>query len=142
MRALLDINVLVALLDGGHIHHDVTSQWLERRIDQGWASTPLTQAGCLRILSVPTYPRAQPLVAVVARLREATRTPFHQFWPDDVPLLDDPLVDAAALLSSRQVMDACLLAQAVRHEGVLVTLDRGVDLRLVRGAEPRHLAVI
>jgi predicted nucleic acid-binding protein len=29
MRALLDVNVLIALLDAGHIHHRRASEWLE-----------------------------------------------------------------------------------------------------------------
>lgn len=28
MRALLDVNVLIALLDAGHIHHRLASAWL------------------------------------------------------------------------------------------------------------------
>lgn len=142
MRALLDVNVLVALLDAGHIHHATASDWLGTRIASGWASSPLTQIGCLRLLSLPTYPRAQPLAAVAARLREATHTPHHEFWSDEPSVLDESIIESQWLLSSRQVSDACLLALAVRREGVFVTFDRGVDLRLVRGAEPRHLAMI
>jgi predicted nucleic acid-binding protein len=55
MRALLDVNVLIALLDAGHVHHDAASSWLAAHIDQGWASCPLTQNGCLRILSADAY---------------------------------------------------------------------------------------
>ncbi len=79
---------------------------------------------------------------MAARLREATRTPHHEFWSDEPSVLDESVIDTRWLLSSRQVSDACLLALAVRREGVFVTFDRGVDLRLVRGAEPRHLALI
>lgn len=142
MRALLDVNVLVALLDAGHVHHASATDWLARHIDEGWASCPLTQTGCLRVLSLPTYPRAQPLQAVAARLREATRTPFHEFWPDELSALDTAAFDPEVFFSSRQVTDAYLLALAVRREGRLVTLDRSVDLRLARGAEARHLTVI
>jgi predicted nucleic acid-binding protein len=45
-------------------------------------------------------------------------------------------------LSSRQITDAYLLALAVQRDGTFATLDRNLDLRLVRGAEPRHLTVI
>ncbi len=38
MRALLDVNVLIALLDGSHVHHVRASQWLAREIERGWAS--------------------------------------------------------------------------------------------------------
>jgi predicted nucleic acid-binding protein len=43
MRALLDVNVLIALLDATHIHHASARAWLEANIEQGWASCPLTQ---------------------------------------------------------------------------------------------------
>jgi len=58
MRALLDVNVLVALLDSGHVHHGAASTWLDRHIEAGWASCPITQTGCLRALSAEGH-RAQ-----------------------------------------------------------------------------------
>ena len=58
MRALLDVNVLVALLDGAHVHHAAARKWLEDNIADGWASCPLTENGCVRILSQPRYPGA------------------------------------------------------------------------------------
>jgi toxin-antitoxin system PIN domain toxin len=142
MRALLDVNVLIALLDAGHVHHAATCDWLGAHIDQGWASCPLTQNGCLRILSLDAYPRPQPVAAVAARLAEAAQTSFHEFWPDEISLLDVSRFDQAGFLSSRQVTDAYLLALAVHHGGIFVTLDRGVDLKLVREAQPQHLTVI
>jgi predicted nucleic acid-binding protein len=45
MRALLDVNLLIALLDGAHQHHGVARAWLEANIEHGWASCPLTQNG-------------------------------------------------------------------------------------------------
>ncbi len=45
MRALLDVNVLIALLDAGHIHHRITTSWLKQEISCGWASCPVTQNG-------------------------------------------------------------------------------------------------
>ena len=79
---------------------------------------------------------------MLARLRDATATSFHEFWPDEFSLLDTTRFDHDWLLRSRQVIDGYLLATAVRRGGVFVTLDRSVDRTLVRGAEPRHLVVI
>ena len=67
MRALLDVNVLVALLDATHVHHRVASDWLARHLRSGWASCPMTQNGCLRILSLPSYPNSQPPAIVAER---------------------------------------------------------------------------
>ncbi|MBK6674258.1 MAG: VapC toxin family PIN domain ribonuclease [Proteobacteria bacterium] len=142
MRALLDVNVLVALLDAAHVHHGAASSWLDRNLERGWASCPITQNGCLRVLSSENYPRPQPVAAVAARLREATATRFHEFWTDDFSVLDTTRLDHDWLLRTRQVSDGYLLAMAVRRDGVFVTLDRGIDLNLVRGAEARHVLVI
>jgi hypothetical protein len=40
MRALLDINVLIALHDRDHIHHERAALWLEAHIADGWAQLP------------------------------------------------------------------------------------------------------
>jgi uncharacterized protein len=142
MRALLDVNVLIALLDAGHVHHSVATAWLDANIVNGWASCPLTQNGCLRILSTEAYPRRQPVAAVAARLLEATQTQHHEFWPDEISVLDAGRFDQGRWLNSRQITDAYLLALAVQRNGTFVTLDRNVDLGLVRGGEARHLTVI
>jgi toxin-antitoxin system PIN domain toxin len=142
MRALLDVNVLIALLDAAHVHHAAATRWLDANIESGWASCPLTQNGCVRIMSAATYPRTQPVTAVAARLRDATGMYLHEFWPDDISVLDPLRFEQDRWLSSRQVTDAYLLGLAVHRDGRFVTLDRSVDPRLVHGATPEHLAVI
>lgn len=142
MRALLDVNVLIALLDSDHLHHARALDWLKANIDSGWASCPLTQNGCVRIMSQPGYPNAVPPAAVASRLAEATATPHHVFWPDAVSLLDAGRIAWNAVLGSRQVTDVYLLALAVQRDGKLVTLDRAVPLKAVPGAKAKHLAVI
>ena len=49
MRALLDVNVLIALLDADHVHHARARTWLHDHSADGWASCPITQNGCARI---------------------------------------------------------------------------------------------
>ena len=56
IRALLDVNVLIALLDAGHIHHRLATDWLVAHLERGWASCPLTQNGCVWIFSNPASP--------------------------------------------------------------------------------------
>ena len=142
MRALPDVTVLIALLDAAHVHHRVARAWLEAHISQGWASCPLTQNGCIRILSQPAYPGAEPPGAVAARLADAASTSWHEFWADDFSLLDADAVDWRQVLGSRQLTDTYLLALAVRRGGRLVTLDRAVPLAAVPGAEQRHLVIL
>jgi uncharacterized protein len=139
MRALLDVNVLIALLDAAHVHHGSARAWLEANIAAGWASCPLTQNGCIRILSQPAYPGAEAPAAVAARLAGAAGARWHEFWADDLSLLDPGVLDWRQLLGSRQLTDAYLLALAVRRGGRLVTLDRSVPLAAVPGATSQHL---
>lgn len=142
MRALLDVNVLIALLDAGHVHHRVVTDWLVTHLGDGWASCPLTQNGCIRIFSNPAYPNAVPAAQIAERLAEAARHPAHAFWPDAISLLEPGRLAWERLLSSRQVTDAYLLALAVEQGGRLVTLDRGVPLAAVSGAQSRHWVVL
>ena len=61
-RALLDVNVLLALLDSDHIDHRRAHDWLDEEIGLGWASCPITENGFARIISQPRYPgRSHPL---------------------------------------------------------------------------------
>ena len=142
MRALLDVNVLIALLDAAHIHHQRASQWLEQSLHHGWASCPLTQNGCLRIMAQPAYPQALPLAAVAQRLGQAAATPAHLFIADDYSLLDVGSLHWPQLLGHRQVTDAYLLGLAVRHGCRFVSFDARVNLAAVPGAKAEHLWVL
>jgi toxin-antitoxin system PIN domain toxin len=142
MRALLDVNVLIALLDASHMHHDTATRWLEREQAQGWASCPITQNGCIRIMSQPAYPAPLPAAAVAARLAEAVTGPDHQFWPDDLNPVVEKTLTWGQVLGHRQVTDAYLLALAVKHGGRFATFDARVALQTVFGAGKGHLTVI
>jgi toxin-antitoxin system PIN domain toxin len=142
MRALLDVNVLIALLDADHTLHARATQWFADRAREGWASCPITQNGCVRILSHPGYPNPLPVAAVVERLGEACATPIHEFWPDDISLLDAGVVDAARVHGPRQLTDVYLFALAIRHRGQFVTFDTAVPRDAVKGADNAHLLVL
>ena len=142
MRALLDVNVLIALLDSDHTLHAAAASWFASHGREGWASCPITQNGCVRIMSHPGYPNALPAHAVIERLGEAVNGEFHQFWPDDISVLDAKVVDAARIHGPRQLTDIYLLALAVRHGGRFVTFDQSVSLQAVRGAQKQHLLTL
>jgi toxin-antitoxin system PIN domain toxin len=142
MRALLDVNVLIALLDAGHLHHARASAWLAENLGHGWASCPITQNGCIRIMSQPSYPGTLPTAQVAERLAEAAASPHHEFWPADVSLLEAGVLDWPRILGHRQVTDAYLLALAVRHGGRFVSFDRRISPAVVKGAITAHLIVL
>ncbi len=142
MRALLDVNVLIALLDADHSLHARATQWFAGHARSGWASCPITQNGCIRIMSHPGYPNALSVRAVMERLTEASASTFHEFWPDDVSLLDPKVADSARIHGPRQLTDLYLLALAVRHDGQFITFDTSVTVDAVRRAEKKHLLIL
>lgn len=142
MRSLLDVNVLIALLDADHTLHGRAMEWFRAEGVQGWATCPITQNGCIRIMSHPSYPNAIPIHLLTGRLAAAAAGKHHEFWPDDVSVLDPGTIDTARIHSSRQLTDVYLVALAVRHEGRFVTFDAGIPLGAVRGADKRRLLVL
>ena len=142
MRALLDVNVLIALLDADHASHDAAIGWFAKHAREGWASCPITQNGCIRIMSNPVYPNPLPVQAVIERLAEACRQDIHEFWPDDVSLLDSEVVDSTRIHGPRPLSEVYLLALAVRHGARLVTLDAGISLAAVRNATAQKLLLL
>ncbi|MGH8674269.1 MAG: TA system VapC family ribonuclease toxin [Burkholderiales bacterium] len=142
MRALLDVNVLIALLDADHSLHAPATRWFAAHAGDSWASCPITQNGCVRVMAHPGYPNPLPVRAVVERLAEATANALHAFWPDDISLLDSGAIDPARVHGPRQLSDVYLLALAVVHRGRFVTFDRSIPLDAVPGAQRKHLLVI
>jgi toxin-antitoxin system PIN domain toxin len=142
VRALLDVNVLIALLDSDHASHDSAISWFSKHAREGWASCPITQNGCIRIMTNPGYPNPLPVQAVIEHLAEACRQNIHEFWHDAVSLLDSDVVDSTRIHGPRQLTDIYLLALAVQHEGRLVTFDAGIPLAAVRKATKQNLLIL
>ena len=142
MRALFDINALIALFDPAHVHHDRAHQWMDAHRGEGWATCPITQNGCLRILSQPRYPNSISTPEGIRRLAGATAQPEHVFWADDLSIVDAEIFSSGKILGPGQLTDLYLLALAVRNTGQLVTFDRSVPISAVRGAITEHLVVL
>ncbi len=141
--ALLDVNVLVALFDPDHVHHEPAHRWFAENCVLGWATCPLTENGVVRILSNPAYSRAPGQAASVLRnLQVFCHSIEHVFWPDEVSLRDADLFDVGAPPVHRQVTDIYLLGLAVRSGGRLATFDRSIPITKVREATPDCLALI
>ena len=142
LRALLDVNVLLALCDAGHMAHDRCQVWWRDNETLGSATCPITQHGFLRIISQSSYVGSVPLAQALQALSLWTASVSHEFWPDDLTILDPTLFDHTRLLGHKQITDVYLLALAVKHGGRFVTLDRRVTLSAVRGAGAEHLVVV
>ena len=142
MRALLDVNVLIALFDSDHVDHKRARAWFAVEVKHGWASCPVTENGFVRIVSQPRYPSPVPTALAVEKLARATQNEHQAFWSCDLSLLDERIFDRSRIHGARQVTDAYLLALAVAHAGRLVTFDRTIALAAVVGARPENLVVL
>jgi uncharacterized protein len=54
---LLDVNLLLALTDPMHVHHEQAHRWFASKGDLSWATCPLTENGFVRVASHPSYPQ-------------------------------------------------------------------------------------
>lgn len=136
MRALVDVNVLIALLDGSHVHHALAHQWFDAEGRNAWATCPIVENGVARIMGNPRYPQSPgPPSLILAQLAIWTAEPGHEFWPEDISLIGAPQIDVSRLLVSQQVTDTYLLALAVRHGGKLATFDRRLATNAVAGGQ-------
>lgn len=117
---LLDGNVLVAIADAAHIHHECATDWFAAG-NRPFATCPITQGTLLRMLL--QFKAVTDVAAAVAFLRQLTAHRRHVFWADELSYLD---VQWKGVMGQRQVTNAYLSALARRHGGRLATLDRGL----------------
>ena len=139
---LLDVNVLIALIDPAHEFHTAAHAWFQRNRQHGWATCPITENGCLRILSKPGYPflgLTVPMVGdILARLVELEG---HRFWPDAVSILEPNRFDLAGA-DPKNLTDLYLLRLATSRGGRLITFDRTIRREWVIGSGPDDLEVL
>lgn len=141
--ALLDLNVLIALFDPDHIHHEPAHDWFADGRHRGWATCPLTENGLVRVLSNPGYgATVQRAEEILGRLARFCKSGDHHFWKDSVSLRDETLFVRRFVSGHRQLTDIYLLGLAHRNGGRLATFDRTVPIKAVVGARRDALVVI
>ena len=141
--ALCDVNVLIALFDQTHVHHEIAHDWLADDGAFGWATCATTENGFLRILGNPRLGVIETRDVLLASLRAFCAMPEHTFWSENVSLRDATLFDDSVFVSYRHLTDVYLLGLAVRMDGRLATFDRSIPLAAVRGAlADQHLVVL
>ncbi|WP_413709588.1 TA system VapC family ribonuclease toxin [Rhizobium sp. Rhizsp82] len=133
MSYLLDVNVLIALVDSNHEHHDPAHRWFEKNRD-GWATCAITENGLIRIVSNPRYPNSTNSPVVVAEMLAALKAlPGYEFWPEAISILEGSVFRPNQLRSYQQITDTYLLGLAVRNRGHLATFDRHISTNAVIG---------
>ena len=124
------VNVLVALFDPAHVHHEIAHEWFSGARHRAWATCPLTQSGFLRVVANPSYPNRRLSVAEAAYYLNqliANHAETHHFFRDDTSLLDSSRFDLGAISGHRQVADLHLVGICARFKARLVTLDKGIS---------------
>lgn len=124
---LLDVNVLIGMMWPSHESHGRVQSWFENNPKAGWATCPLTQAAFVRIVSNPGFSRdAVTPSDALQTLEENLRHPLHQFWPDDISLVDAVTPVRKRIVGHQQLTDAYLLGLAIYRKSKLLTLDRSI----------------
>lgn len=123
-RYLLDVNVLIALLDEDHTHHQIVMDWFAVP-DRQWAICPLSEAGFLRHATRPGTGKVTVSDATAA-LESLAGHPGYHYHPiaHNWSTLTKPFFHR--LYGHKQVTDAWLLGMAIQDGLVLATFDRAI----------------
>jgi len=140
MISLLDVNVLIALIVQDHPFHEGASAFFKQALANGWATCPLTENAVLRIVAGGSLSGPTPTVQEMReQFAKYLAMPGHQFWPDDVSLMDAR--SFPSLAGARALTDIYLLGLAVKHGGRLATFDRLIDPSLVPGGPAAYFLI-
>lgn len=137
-RFLLDVNVLVALLDEDHVHHQRVSEWFDTP-DLQWAVCPFTEAGFLRYMTRPKLGDVS-MADATAMLTRLAREPGYRYQLMYIDWQTLSRLFAGRLFGHNQITDAFLLGLAVGEGLTLVTFDRAI-LHLA-GEHSRHVHLL
>jgi len=119
MIYLLDANILIALFDEAHCHHEPVQSWMVTA--ERVATCPITEGALVRYMAR----KAQSASTRSRVLSDMTAYPGYEFWPDSLPYCS---VDLSQVIGHRQVTDAYLVSLVRDHgpDARLATLDEGL----------------
>jgi hypothetical protein len=122
---LPDVNVLIALSDIDHAGHSAAVRWHGTIGTGRFLLCPITEAGFVRLVANPlvggeSFGDAILLLRKISALPNVAHLPVAPAWLE----LIEPF--RFRMQGHRQITDAMLLGLAIRHDAVLVTLDRRI----------------
>jgi hypothetical protein len=141
---LLDANALIALCWPTHEHHARMLAWFGQHARKGWATTGLTQAAFVRIVSQQVFSGRSVSIGEVAELLlRNTAHRAHRLVSLDFAFDQVLTACTGGILGHRQVTDAWLLTAAMRNGMKLLTFDTGIGQLLASANErDHHLAIL
>jgi uncharacterized protein len=121
---LFDVNVLVALAEEEHVHHKKVIDWF-KTIGGDWGMCAFSEAGLLRSLANPAIGKIT-IEEATAVVESLTGHPGYRFWPISTGWTELTAPFRERVLGHQQVADAYLLGLAIKRNGILVSMDKGI----------------
>ncbi len=140
-----DVNVLIALMDSSHIHHETARKWFLDASRLGYCTSPTTENGFIRVVSSPSYPGNRtdtPGQALDILQRLVSRYKNHRLLAEHISLRDSALFEAGFFLGHRQITDIYLLGLACSLDVRLVTFDKRIPTSAVKNFSDRNLFLL
>ena len=137
LKSLLDLNVLIALTDPEHKHHEMARNWFTSSSRERLGICPLTEAGFLRVTTNSAFhPGPRTLEQAIAILQVLKGRDDYWYCPIDESWVTHTARFASRVRGHQQVSDAYLLGLAMKENCMLVTFDKGI--KYMAGAEFSH----
>ena len=142
-KFLLDVNVLVALADPTHQHHDLAHLWFSNRGPSKWATCPATVNGAFRVLWRLTA-HSGPIMGshVHDVLGSLLARPGRVKIEGQPEITDTSVFDLSKLRGHNQIPDALLLAIAIQNQARLLTFDQTIPWAAVKGASEKDIRLL
>ena len=120
------MNILVALTDKKHVHHELSTDRFNAQLSHNWGICAFTETSFIRFITRPTVGSFSVSEASEILKRLAAH-PGYKFWTmtETWSTITAPFKDR--IFGHQQITDAYLVGMAVRENGVLVTLDKAVS---------------
>ena len=132
VKYLADVNVLIALTDEEHIHHERVMRWFNTSGHRDWGVCAFSEAGFLRVVSNPKA-GGRTVESATALLVKLSHYDGYRFWPISEGWASLVAPFGERVFGHQQITDAYLLGLAIKQGGVLVTFDKAIQF--LAGAE-------
>jgi uncharacterized protein len=129
-KNLLDVNVLIALTESGHVHYRKAQDWLNSSGKSSWGICAFTEVGFVRVTTNPGFrPVPRSMGQAMAILQMLKVYPGYSYWEigESESWVNITAPFSARISGHQQVTDAYLLGLAIKKDGVLVTFNNAIQ---------------